>query len=349
MSSLTKIAYYTRKAVILGIIGFICFFILKGLLNFGVNQWQTSHPNPTPAPNVLFGKLSKIKFPQSKYSYPQNFTLEIIGDQLPEASPSAKVYQIPKKLPSLLASRRAQEFANRLKFENPPVSKTPTEYSFIDPSLPLKKLGLDIVNYNFVLKYDYLKDDGVFQEGGPPQPQQAKEEAQSFFQNTNNFPPDFRQGEIKTTLLRFSGEKLLPASSLSKTHVIRVDFLRSGVEDVPILSPEFDQSSVFAVVSGSRIEEKRIIWAEFKYFEPNYQASASYPIKNINQAWEELKTGHGFISRWQINNQRAVIRKAYLAYYDASEYQDYLQPIFVFEGDEEFVAYVPALASDWLE
>ncbi|MBL7159321.1 hypothetical protein ISS85_02520 [Candidatus Microgenomates bacterium] len=349
MSSLTKIAYYTRKAIILGIIGMISFLILKGLLNLGINQWQASHPNPTPAPNVLFGKLSEIKFPQSKYSYPQDFVLEIIGGQLPEASSSAKVYQIPKKLPSLLASRRAQEFANRLEFKNGPVSKTPTEYSFIDPKTPLKTLDIDIVNYNFVLKYDYLKDEGVFQEGSPPQPQQAKDEANKFFQSTNNFPPDFRQGEIKTTLLRFSGKELLPATSLSKTNVIRVDFLRSGVEGVPVLPPEFDQSSVFAIVSGSRIKEKKIIWAEFEYFEPNYQTSASYPIKTINQAWEELKTGQGFISRWQKNKQRAIIREAYLAYYDAPEYQNYLQPIFVFEGDEEFVAYVPALATDWLE
>jgi len=349
MASLTRISYYTRKAIVLGIVGVISFFVLKGLMSFGIKQWQTSHPVPTPAPSVLFGKLPKIKFPQSKNTYPSNFVLETIGGELPEASSSAKVFQIPKKLPSLLASRHAREFATRLEFKGNPISKTPTEYKFEDPKTSLRTLDLDIVNYNFSVKYNFLKDAEIFEEKSLPDSQQAKSEAISFFQKTGIFPSELQQGEKKVSFLSFTGKEFLETTSLSRANAVRVDFLRSNVDNYPLLPPEFERSPVFVIFSGSKAKEKRVILAEFNYFEPNYQALATYPIKSAQEAWEELKNRAGFIARWQGKTGKATIRKAYLAYYDSPEYQNFLQPIFVFEGDYNFVAYVPAIKDEWLE
>lgn len=349
MASLTRIAYYTRKGIILGIISIISFFILKTLVGLGIKQWKTTYPAPTPAPSVIFGKLPKLKFPQSKYSYPQEFILETIGGEFPEASSSAKVFQIPKKLPSLLAARHAQEFANRLGFINKPIEKSPTQYKFEDPNTPLKTLNLDIINYNFSIQYDFLKDREIFDEKNLPSPQQAIIEAERFFQGTGIFPSDFQNGEKKVSFLRFSGQKLLPTTSLSKANAVRVDFLRSDFDNSPILAPEFEKSSVFIVFSGSKAKEKRIISTEFNYFEVNYKTSSTYPIKTFQQAWEEFKADKGFVAQWQNKDKEVIVRKAYLAYYDSPEYQLFLQPIFVFEGDQNFVAYVPAVKDEWLQ
>lgn len=349
MASLTRIAYYTRKTIVLGIIGLISLFVIKTLISFGIKQWQTTHPAPPQAPNVLFGKLPKSKFSHSKYPHPQNFVLETVGGELPEASATAKVFQIPKKLPSLLASRHAQEFASRLGFINKPIEKTATRYKFEDPKTFLKTLDLDIINYNFSLNYDFLKDVEVFKEKSFFSVEQAKTEANRFFQSTAIFPSDLQNGERKVSFLKFSGQELLPTSSLSKADAVRVDYLRSDAENSPVLPPEFEKSPVFIVFSGSKAKEKRIILAEFNYFEVNYQTSATYPIKTTQEAWEELKNGLGFIARWQGKSGQAIIRKAYLAYYDSPEYQPFLQPIFVFEGDQEFVAYMPAVKNEWLE
>lgn len=349
MTSLTRIAYYTRRGVTLGIAGIISFFVLKAMISLGIKEWKKTHPTPPPPPNVLFGKLPKIEFPPSEYSYPQDFILETVGGELPEASPTAKVYQIPKKLPSLLAARHAQEFANQLGFKNEPVSKTPTQHKFEDPKLPLKTLDLDIVNYNFSLKYDFLKDPEFWEEKNLPTPQQAKTEAERFFQSTGIFPADLQKGEKKVSFLKFSGESLLPTTSLSKADAVRVDFLRSGVDGYPLLPPEFEKSSFFIIFSGSKKEEKKIILAEFNHFEVDYENYGTYPIKLPKEAWQELKEGKGFIARALETGNRAVIRKVYLAYYDSSTYQGFLQPIFVFEGDQQFVAYVPAIKGEEVE
>jgi len=349
MANLTRIAYYTRKAVVWGAIAIVCFFILKSFVDFGFNQWQKTHPSPTPAPNVLFGKLSKIKFPSSDYPYPQNFVLETVGGELPEASSSAKVYQIAKKLPSLLAPRHAQEFANRLGFTNPPISKTPTKYTFENPKNPLQTLDLDIVNFNFTLQYQFMLNRGVFDERNLPYPDQAKEEAIRFFQETGNFPADLQNGKQEVSFLKFTGQKLITTTSLSRAQAVRVDFFRSDVDTFSLLEPEFKKSSVFIVFSGSKIREERIVLAQFNYFEVNYQTPATYSIKTSQQAWEELKAGKAFIAQWLEGKKKVVIRKVYLAYLDLPGDQNFLQPIFVFEGDNDFIAYLPAVKDEWLE
>jgi hypothetical protein len=42
-----------------------------------------------------------------------------------------------------------------------------------------------------------------------------------------------------------------------------------------------------------------------------------------------------------------TVRKIYLAYYDAGVYTEFYQPVFVFEGDKDFVGYVPAVTTDY--
>ncbi len=44
-----------------------------------------------------------------------------------------------------------------------------------------------------------------------------------------------------------------------------------------------------------------------------------------------------------------VVRNVYLAYYDSFEPQTYMQPVFVFEGDDNFQALVPAVSQEWIE
>ena len=48
------------------------------------------------------------------------------------------------------------------------------------------------------------------------------------------------------------------------------------------------------------------------------------------------------------SKDRIVIRNISLAYYDSDEPQEYLQPIFIFEGDNDFVAYLPAITGEYL-
>ena len=73
-------------------------------------------------------------------------------------------------------------------------------------------------------------------------------------------------------------------------------------------------------------------------------------MKPSSTAWEELQAGRGFIARYPTNGAISiVVRQVYLGYYDSFDPQMYLQPVFVFEGDNGFLAYVPAVIPEWIE
>ena len=65
------------------------------------------------------------------------------------------------------------------------------------------------------------------------------------------------------------------------------------------------------------------------------------------RAWEYLQTGKGYVAKRTTPN--VTIRKISLAYYESNEPQEFLQPVYVFEGDNGFVAYVPAIKSEYLQ
>ena len=87
----------------------------------------------------------------------------------------------------------------------------------------------------------------------------------------------------------------------------------------------------------------------YTYWPIDYQTSATYALKTTQQAWNELQSGGGYIARYPTNSSVAMVRSVSLAYYDSFDPQTYLQPIFVFEGDNEFLGYVPAVSSEWVE
>ena len=69
---------------------------------------------------------------------------------------------------------------------------------------------------------------------------------------------------------------------------------------------------------------------------------------SAEQAFQDLKDGKGYIANSgdRSSTNEVVIRKVYLGYYDAGQYQPFYQPVVVFEGDGNFWAYVPAVNDD---
>ena len=114
-----------------------------------------------------------------------------------------------------------------------------------------------------------------------------------------------------------------------------------------LVSANFGQASVSVLVSGSRTEAKRIIEVNFKDVNIDRESYSTYPIKTSEEAINSLKTGNYWTAK-DVSNKNVVIRKMYLAYFEPTTLTNYLQPIFVFEGDNGFVAYVPAINSSYI-
>ena len=74
----------------------------------------------------------------------------------------------------------------------------------------------------------------------------------------------------------------------------------------------------------------------------------TYPLRDPRTAWNIIKSGEGYIASYDGEGQ-AVIRTVKLGYYDDFEEQEYLQPVYVFEGDNDFIGYVSALDPQYVQ
>ena len=99
------------------------------------------------------------------------------------------------------------------------------------------------------------------------------------------------------------------------------------------------------MVSGIREKGRDIIAGEYHYFPVDETKLATYPIKTGDEAWQEFISGSYYPASFGTTNDgdSIKIRKIYLAYYDPGVYMEFFQPVYVFEGDQNLVGYVPAV------
>lgn len=352
MGSLTETAYHTRRTInwiILGVIGYV---VLRMFWNLGIAAYLTIFPPKAPPPNHAFGKLPKLLFPinQASPSAQPIFQLQTIEGTVPQASISAKVYFMPKKGSNLLALSTAQAFVKRLGFATTPIPDPASKnvYRFDDPTMQLRHLWYDVVTTNFIIQYDFQRDTGLFLNSKVPSVNEARAEAKNILQTYNLFPDDLKGGEIRISYYRVADNTLSPVSSQSQADAVRVDFFRPYIASTPVTTDSRSEGPISIVFSGSSNAKKRILLFRYTYWPIDYETSATYSLKTSSQAWQELQAGAAYVLSYP-KTPVITVRNVYLAYYDSATPQTYLQPVFVFEGDGGFVAYVPAINPEWTE
>lgn len=352
MSSLTETAYYARKTINWSIIALAGYILLRLFWSILVVVFLIIFPPRPPEANEAFGVLPKIKFPPpaASPSAALTFRLETIEGTVPPASESASIYFMPKSGSNYLALSKTQDFAKRLGFQTTPVAdqKNKNVYRFDDTTLTLRHLWYDIVSGNFIIKYNFENDAGLFLEKDVPTAAKAQSEATTLLQTYGLYPPELRGGQIAVAFYKANGATLSQVASLSQADAARIDFYRPSIAGTPILSSIPNQAPINITLSGSKNAKKRLLEFNYTYWPIDSLTFATYNLKPGLTAWQELQSGQGYIVRYP-KNTTATIRKVYLAYYDTIEPQTYLQPVFVFEGDDDFLAYVPAVVTEWVE
>lgn len=351
-SSLTETAFYTRRAInwtILGVIGYVLLRIFWSML---VSVYLAIFPPQAPPPNHAFGRLPKVAFPNPSASPSAQliYQLQTIEGSVPNASASANVYFMPKKGSNLLALSTAQGFAKRLGFTTTPIPEPSNKniYRFDDPANQLRHMWYDIVSTNFSLKYDFQLDPGIFLNSKVPSTTEARAEARNMLQTYGLYPDDFNGGEVRVTYYKVSENKLVPVPSQSQADAVRVDFYRPHIASTRVITGTRSEGPISIVFSGSGNAKKRVLQFNYTYWPIDYQTTATYSLKTSTQAWQELQSGGGYLVQLP-STPVVTVRNVYLAYYDSIEPQTYLQPIFVFEGDDGFIAYVPAINPEYVE
>lgn len=349
MSSLTQVAKQTRKIIKIGLIAIIVIIALTPASKAVRVYWAKTHPEPPPPPNMNFGKLPSINF-GSQTSHPTElqFDLKTINGSFPDVGQQSRVYFITILGPSFFDEEYTRQKASRLGFTQELGKIGSNRFAFLNP-ITNANLKIDTINNNFEINYPFHQDL-FFENFTAPTHQTALGLVRNIITQMGLWQNDFDINQANYVYIKYDQSKneLVKALSLSEAQLTKVNLRQKNIDDLPIMPPHLDESNVSFVVSSAG-GEKTIVFAKYICYPINYERYATYPLKSPVTAWEELKKGQAFISHLGNNNKSITIRKVYLAYFAPDLPQKFLQPIFVFEGDNEFLAYVTAIEPNWIQ
>ena len=346
MASLTEVSIMTRKIIRYSIYFVIFIIIARILFKAGKSIFLKIFPPALPPATVAFGKLPSLPFPEKEKIGNITLTLETADGNLPVLAEQAKVFFMPKQSSHLLSLDIAKQKAQALNFLPEGEAVSETMYKFISRN-SFATLQIDIVTGTFSISYN-LKADPSPIERNPQSPEVLAAFVRSHLSSANLLPADLT-GPTQNEFLKIEGENVVPALSLSDSNFVKVNFFRKNYEELPTLTNEPKKSNVWFMLSGTQEPEKRIMTAEYHYFPVDESQNATYPLKTSQEAWSALTSGNAYIANYGQNKEGSsvTIRRIYLAYYDPGKPTEFFQPIIVFEGDRDFVAYVPAVTPDY--
>jgi hypothetical protein len=344
--SLTFTAYQSRRIIKYGglVIGLFTFaYIFTGM---AIKAYIAAHP-PYKPPDVKFGLLPKIVFPDKAFQK-KNFVAELPSDTFPKFKDQAKVYVIARPNSTFLALEQDTKSAKEMGFVTKPTELRYGVYEFSNNTLN-QKLTMNVLDGSFQLKYPYETDQMLLNPAAMPTINDATTMAKQYLESGGKYPSDIDEKNKKVSYWKIGFDGLKAVTSLSEANVIRIDFFRNPLEeDVKIVAPDINSASVSVLVSGAQVEGKKIVEVNYKYANIDRELFSTYPIKTSEEAWAELKSGN----YWPASDTESgsvTIRSMYLAYFEPVTLTNYLQPIYVFEGDKNFVAYVPAVTDKYIK
>ena len=378
-----------KKVAIAGSIGLGVILFVVIAIKIGKAISAALNPPKIAAPNEAYGKLPAIIFPQSTVKGNYSYSVNTTSGSLPEDFPDrVVVYPMIISQPNLLNLDNTRKIIANLGFTNqfgnplPEIPRGGPTYEWDEPSGFQRKIIYNIVSNTFTMSSNYLSSLTVLNAQALGDQNAAVSTVQSFLESINSgaFPTDIDltltqnpspDTDYTTTPQLYSiiNGQLSSTTSLSNTQVIRVDLYQPEVDysltagqnqnltqiqnfdlKMPVMYPHPPYSIMnFLVASGTN--QAMVVSANYNHQNINLQPDnqATYPVKTAQQAFDDLKNGKGYIAAYNGSDNQILISKVYLAYYIGDSAQDYLEPVIVFEGQNGFFAYVPAITDEALQ
>src|SRR3990167_3861103 len=342
MATLSQTSEISKKAFVgaLVVVGLIFLSILT--FKFGLTLKNMLFPAPPPASTIAFGKIPKLDISEGiKPPEKINYKVETISGALPDQAREIKVFQIDPLKPSFGDLERTKAQVANADYTKEPESVTERTATFRNSSNPDFVLTINITSGNFTMGSNYLNKQELLNIK-PSSIEEAIETARDFLNKLRVDLSLLNQKEPKNQLLKFENGTLDEAVSLSSANFVKVLFPRQPVDEVKIINPRLDTVPAWVLVSKREAVEAKVAMqdiAKHKF--------STYPLKEVGQAFEELKNGQGAFNK-EIEGNIFSIRDVEIAYLESENYQEYLQPVYLFKSDNNLAAYVPAVDENWI-
>lgn len=342
--TLTNVTAIGRQAVKFSVIALVVLIVGRTLLTAFANYWRATHPPAPPPPTMGFGPLPTIIFPsQSTDEKPKSYRLETSTGRLADFGDRAKVFLMTKTNLSLLADQRVREIASKYGFVFTPQILSTNVYRWTK-SQPLEStLEINSKTFTMDLTTDFKSRPELLSGNKLPDAAAATSRVRSFLSSADLLAKDVATAEAKISYLKLLGSELQPAASFSDADFIQVDLNRTKVDGMyDFYTPNGTRGVIHAIVTGALNGNSSIVELAYHYFNVDYSQVHTYPLRSPDSAWRLLQSGEGYIAN-PGTGDTAVVRAVNLGYFESETEQAYLQPVYVFTGDNGFMGYVSAL------
>lgn len=335
------LAQITRESrVILKVGGSAAVVVILLFLIFQAGSFiqKTFFPAPPAAPEEKFGKLSDITFPDQTTSIPE-FKINTVSGVLPHFPSQIKVYKLFKNPPTITALPAAKQRAAKLGYTQNEYRVTPDTYRWSN-TFQNSFLLYNIISLNFSVDSDYLTR-GDFVSGGVTNTQDITRTIREFVETLDANTTDIDFSKSNYQYYVSSNNVLTQVSTDSNATFARVYLQQNSVDNLNIYYPTTDPTLLYFTIGNN--SSYNLVEASYNHFAPDLSQSSTYSIKSVDMALEDLKNGKGYILN-SADTQVVEITEVSLGYYLGSDLsQDYLMPIFVFSGKDNFRSYVSAI------
>ena len=345
MASLTRTAYISRKIIKYGGIALVGLMVLWSVGTAGIRAYRAAHPAKLP-PTMRYGLLPKTVFPKKEFEK-KEFRAELADDAFPKFEDQIKVFVIYRPDRDFLALEYDKKVARSLKFEGEPKKIRSGVYEFRNDNLN-QVLTMNVLEGSFVLKYPYLEDQTLLTPGKVPGKEGAIAAASAYLETAGKLGDELKEGEKRVSFWKIEYDGLKAAESRSEANVARVDFFRKAIDGLKVVGVQTARAPVAVLVSGAKVDSKKVVEVDYKSMEIDEESFSTYPIKTVEAAWSDLKKGNYWPAS-DTADDAVVIRNIYLAYFEPITLTNFLQPVFVFAGSDNFVAYVTAVVDSKTE
>lgn len=374
-----------KKATIGGGIGIAAIILLVILFRGAILVKNIIFPPKVEPPNHAYDILPAIQFPENAVAQNLTYSLNTLTGTFPVFPDRLNVFPITQPQPNLLNLDKAKEKAKEIDFINQAGHVLPERalgnsvYQWTENSGIKRIFTINTITFNFDLTSDYLTSITVLTGQHISDQKNAIDTASDFLRDMLLYPDDIASEKTDNPnptapyftypqLFSIVNGQLSPTTSLSKTQIIRVDFYQKDIEydlntgrtddehvlqrthmQLPVLYPRPPYSTMSFWI-GSGDSQARVVQSKFIHQQiETPEEEATYALKTAEEAFEELKNGQAYIAAYNGADTQILIEDVYLAYYLGEEQQQYLMPIYVFEGQDGFFAYASAIADEWVQ
>lgn len=353
--TLSELSYNVR---IYGKVVGIFFVVVVFFYTIIVLVLASSKRNPNSAVanglNPKFGSIQKVVFEEPLQTEKLTFVLDTIDGAYPSATDSASVYYVQLPDITLVYLKRVEQIAKNFGFD---VKKK--QYERIDDAWVKYEDDTAILNINTrAFHYYYtLKQTNKLKEllsaSSSADIATAQDtltnRATSALSDQDSYPENIATGKKNVVYLRYDYGTLswIPAQDSEVPQAVRIDYFRQDAQ-LPFVSPRFFSSQNYVILAPVETEGETVEMS-YKNFTAIDDGGSLYPLISPEEAWQKLEAGKvTTVSLAKPYTLPIKIRDFYLAYYDPESYQEYIQPVFVFLGSDNYVGYTPAVKDEYL-